>query len=118
MWRILLESLKKGVATVPLPEPPPERFRGLVTLDAALCDQSADCVKVCPTAAITLEPGPAPGGSRWEVDHAKCIFCGLCQEACPRGAITLSPHYELAVRRREDLKSAVTLASPDAEKGS
>ena len=118
MWKILIESLRKGVAATAAPqetELPPERFRGLVMLNPELCDLSGACVVACPTGAITLSDDPAQRLVTWEVDHARCIFCGLCQEACPRGAITLGNKYRLAVKAKDDLRVAVTLPPASRE---
>ena len=40
--------------------------------------ESAPCIKICPTEAITDEG----------VDTEKCIGCGLCVMVCPFGAMT------------------------------
>lgn len=113
MWRILLEGLKKGVATRPYPEDEaPERLRGQVTFDAGRCDRGAACVEACPTRAITLEDDLEHGLTRWEIDHARCLFCGLCEAACARGAIALGSEYRLAVRAKEDLRVATTFPTP------
>lgn len=119
MWRILLESLKKGVLAPPEPPSaePPARFRGEVTLDAGRCDQSGDCARVCPTGAITLTDDPAERRKRWRIDHARCIFCGLCEEVCPRQAIALTREFRLAVTNKHDLETAVTFMDPDRRKG-
>lgn len=120
MWRILLESIKLGVATasnLESVEQPSKRFRGMVMLDPDLCDHSGDCVRVCPTQAITLDDDPVNQRTRWEVDHAKCIFCGLCEEACPRQAITIGYTFKLAVRDKDDLRVSVSFPLPAARKG-
>lgn len=121
MWRILLESIKKGLATRSYPEgveQPPERFRGMVRLNPELCDRSAACVRVCPTRAISLVDDLENGRTRWEVDHASCIFCGLCESSCPRGAIAIGHTYQLAVRSKDDMRVSVTFSTPDAKEGS
>lgn len=121
MWRILLESLKRGVVTASSPnsaEMPPDRFRGMVMLNPDLCDHSAECVRVCPTNAITLTDDLERQRARWEVDHAKCIFCGLCEASCPRGAITSGHMYQLAVTSKDDLRVSVTFGAPNAKKES
>lgn len=120
MWRILLESIKQGVVrpfSPDGPELPPERFRGVVMLNPDRCDHSAECVRACPTQAITLDDDLENQRARWEVNHALCLFCGLCEEACPRGAIALGRQEQLAVKAKDDLRVSVTLALPDAKRG-
>ncbi len=120
MWRILLESIKRGVVAPADPagsEIPPARFRGLVMLNPDLCDHSGDCVRVCPTNAITLDDDLEERRTRWEVDHAACIFCGLCEEACPRGAIALNNKFKLAVKAKDDLRVSVAFPLPEEKRG-
>lgn len=120
MWRVLLESLRKGVVKASDPEAreaPPARFRGMVMLNPDLCDHSGVCVQVCPTRAITLDDDLQTRRTTWEVDHAACIFCGLCEASCPRGAITLGNKFELAVASKADLRVSVDFALPDAQQG-
>lgn len=50
-------------------------------VDKTLCVGCEDCVRVCPTQAITVS------SQRAEIDPAKCIDCKLCVRACPQRAI-------------------------------
>ncbi|HUX22913.1 MAG TPA: 4Fe-4S binding protein [Spirochaetia bacterium] len=72
-----------------------ERFRGYPILDERLCDECSECVKVCPTGAVTLEP--------LKIDMGRCVFCGECAAACPAGAIDFSNEHRLASSTREAL---------------
>jgi Ni,Fe-hydrogenase III small subunit/ferredoxin len=99
----ILHRLKHGCQTMQYPDgaPPalPDRHGGALRVDAAKCATTCDaCVSVCPTNAITRDPG-----KRVSLDLGKCIFCAACVEACPPKAITQTNNHRMAVRRREDL---------------
>lgn len=55
------------------------------------CLGFGNCIKVCPTQAISIVDNVA------FVDEDKCIACGKCAAACPRGTITLLPKDAPAV---------------------
>jgi len=77
----------------------PDRHGGALRVEAAKCAESCNaCVPVCPTQAITREPGKPVA-----LDLGRCIFCAACVEACPTKAITQTGNHQMAVRRREDL---------------
>lgn len=85
----------------------PERSRGILEVDVALCTGCAMCQKTCPIDCIAIEVQTDPASkqrwlTRFDIDIAKCMFCGLCVEACPTGAIHHSHEFEgatLDVRR-------------------
>lgn len=99
----IMNRMRHGCQTMPYPKGPapalPDRHGGALRLDAALCPEGcAQCLGVCPTGAITQEPGR---GAR--LDLGRCLFCGDCVAACPHGAITTTNDHRLATRRREEL---------------
>jgi Ni,Fe-hydrogenase III small subunit/ferredoxin len=101
MIKILMARMQQGYRTMAYPEgaPPalPPHFRGRPVIDAGKCAAGcAECVKACPTGAISVNGGV-------KVDLGRCVFCPDCREACPHGAIQYSKDYRLTVRRREDL---------------
>ena len=51
------------------------------------CLGFGDCVAVCPTGAISIDPERRVAFVDWE----KCIGCGQCVAACPQGLIELVP---------------------------
>ncbi len=116
MLEIFRRSLKTGVVTTgypDIPEPAPPAYRGQVLIDTSRCSGSADCARVCPSAAISvLHTGE--GGWSWELNDARCVFCGLCAEECPEQALQLSNDFELAVRSADDL---ITLVIFDPSNG-
>jgi Ni,Fe-hydrogenase III small subunit/formate hydrogenlyase subunit 6/NADH:ubiquinone oxidoreductase subunit I len=92
--------LRKGVVTSKYPtEPfdPYDGYQGMPSFERSKCLDHHDCVRVCPTSAISLK-----GGSI-SIDLGACIFCGECSRSCPEGAISMSKKYELASRTREGL---------------
>lgn len=56
-----------------------------IRVDRALCTGCGDCVKNCPSLAMTRE-SRAGGGA-----EAGCTLCGRCADGCPAGAI----HYHV-----------------------
>jgi heterodisulfide reductase subunit A len=64
----------------------------------ALCTGCANCVPVCPTAAITLAPREhAEVLSLATVEALRCTGCGNCVVACPVKAITLPGWDDAAI---------------------
>ncbi len=99
----LMNRMRRGCQTMVYPHGPapalPDRHGGALRLDASACPAGCDaCVEVCPTGAISREPG-----SGTTLDLGRCLFCGACTKACPHGAVTRTNDHRLAVRRRDDL---------------
>ena len=99
----IAHRLKRGCETMAYPNGPapalPDRHGGALRVDATKCAEGCDaCVPVCPTQAVTREPGKPVA-----LDLGKCIFCAACVETCPTQAITQTKDHRMAVRRREDL---------------
>jgi Ni,Fe-hydrogenase III small subunit/formate hydrogenlyase subunit 6/NADH:ubiquinone oxidoreductase subunit I len=118
----LFHRLKRGCETMAYPKGPPpplpDRHGGALKVDASKCVDACDtCVPVCPTEAITRDPGKGV-----TLDLGRCVFCAACVEACPQHAITHTGDHRMAVRRREDLllgepgKEEVRLATALDEK--
>jgi Na+-translocating ferredoxin:NAD+ oxidoreductase subunit B len=57
------------------------------------CVGFGDCVRVCPTGAISIDPDKHLAVVDWQ----RCIGCGLCVDACPQGIMELvaadTPQY-------------------------
>ncbi len=51
----------------------------------------------------------AKGKRTVKVSYGHCSFCGRCQDVCPEEAIELTPVYELAVYRRNDASTEVSM---------
>ena len=105
MLRILLNALSTGVVTTRYPaEPsvPADRFRGAPVLRPG---SHLPPPTVCPTGAISecLDEE----GRHIALDLARCVFCGRCAEDPWAGAITIGRDFELAARRRADLRIEV-----------
>lgn len=54
---------------------------GIPYVQKHFCVGCGDCVKICPTSAISLRD------SRAVIDAPNCIDCGLCVKACNYNAI-------------------------------
>lgn len=110
MLRIVLSALRTGVVTTHYPgEPsvPPNRFRGAPVLRTG---SRLPPPTVCPAGAIT-ERFDA-GDRHVALDLARCVFCGRCAEDPWAGAITMGRDFELAARRRDDLRIEVVADGP------
>jgi len=73
----------------------PDNFRGYPVIKEENNGELAkQCVEVCPTDAITLNP--------LTINLGKCIFCGLCEETAP-SLIHFTNDYLLATNTEEGL---------------
>lgn len=61
-----------------------KRVRKKAFVNEDLCVACGCCVKVCPTAAISIVWGVMA-----QVDEAKCVGCGKCAKECPGTIITI-----------------------------
>ncbi len=112
MLRILVNALRTGVVTTrypAAPSVPPERFRGSPVLHPGSRLPPPD---VCPTGAISERV--EGGRRRVGLDVARCVSCGRCAEEPWTGAVTMGRDFELAARRREDLRIEVVADDPEA----
>jgi NADH-quinone oxidoreductase subunit I len=85
-----------------------ERFRGLVDLHPGKCIACGQCVKICPTAALSLETSVNPETKKkfpgvFTYNGELCCFCGLCHEVCPTAAMYMNKCYEVAYYTHDDL---------------
>jgi Ni,Fe-hydrogenase III small subunit/formate hydrogenlyase subunit 6/NADH:ubiquinone oxidoreductase subunit I len=104
MFDVVLARWKQGHRTIRYPAGPPpelpERFAGRPTLDAAKCRaECRQCVAVCPTAAVSVNPK----GAGIRLDTGRCLFCRQCETACTARAIQFSQDHRMAAARRDDL---------------
>jgi Ni,Fe-hydrogenase III small subunit/ferredoxin len=77
----------------------PHGFRGRPQISTKPCkDGCVECVKSCPTGAISLDPE-----SRLAIDLGKCVFCAECVEVCPEGKITFTTQTRMSAATRAEL---------------
>lgn len=102
MWKILNARRHQGHRTLDYPRTTPtlpERYRGVLRWERTKCTAGcADCVDVCPTAALGRDDAGV------QIDLAKCLFCGICEAACAPRALTHSSEHQMATRSLEDLR--------------
>lgn len=85
-----------------------KQFRGLPLLCNNKCDECKQCLEVCPTGALKLNP--------LTIDMGKCTFCGACKNICKTGAIDFSNFYKLAATDRDNLVITEAITKEDYEK--
>jgi Ni,Fe-hydrogenase III small subunit/formate hydrogenlyase subunit 6/NADH:ubiquinone oxidoreductase subunit I len=105
MLRIVLNALRTGVVTTRYPaEPsvPPDRFRGAPLLRAG---SDLPPPSICPAGAISERSDDR--GRHVALDLARCVFCGRCAEDPWKDAVAMGRDFELAARRRDDLRIEV-----------
>lgn len=74
----------------------PPLFRGLPKIDDKPCaDGCKQCVEVCPTNAIQIDP--------IKIDMGLCVFCPLCEEVCPEKIIHFTNDFKISASSREQL---------------
>lgn len=93
---------RAGQGTPDLDTQETTRGRGAPSLVPDRCVASGACARVCPTAAISLDPEGA-GRYVWRLDYGACTLCGMCVEACEPRAILDSAETRLAALDRDDL---------------
>jgi Ni,Fe-hydrogenase III small subunit len=100
--RALVERLRRGSYTIPLPEGAagfPERFRGRPAFDPARCAGGCrECASRAPTPLIQLTGDGMPA-----LDLGACLFSPEEAAACPAGAITFTNDHRMASSSRTGL---------------
>jgi len=87
----------------------PERYRGLLEVDMAVCTGCMACERACPISVIkiTMDKDPVNPKQRviaqFDIDESKCMFCGLCIEPCPTGAIQHTREFESTMKSVDNL---------------
>ncbi|KIG15491.1 Carbamoyltransferase [Enhygromyxa salina] len=74
-------------------------------VDETRCVGAGDCVRICPTNAISLAGEPA----RPVIDPAACIRCQLCAERCESSALRPLVSDDAAIRGHELVREAQLL---------
>ena len=71
---------------VPVVESLPERYRGFLEVDMAICTACKACERDCPIDVIAIDVekrGDERVMTRFDIDMGKCMYCGICVESCP-----------------------------------
>ena len=102
--KILWDNLKKGPVTDAFPfgeTYTPDRLRGRVEIDPALCVGCGTCVHVCAAGAINISKFEDGSGFEITVWRNSCCLCAQCRHYCPTKAITLTNDWHSAHRATE-----------------
>lgn len=102
--KILWDNLKKGPVTDAFPfgeTYTPDRLRGRVEVDPALCVGCGTCVHVCAAGAINISKFEDGSGFEITVWRNSCCLCAQCRHYCPTKAITLTNDWHSAHRATE-----------------
>ena len=102
--KILWDNLKKGAVTDAFPfgeTYTPDRLRGRVEIDPALCVGCGTCVHVCAAGAINISKFEDGSGFEITVWRNSCCLCAQCRHYCPTKAVTLSNDWHSAHRATE-----------------
>lgn len=95
-------------------QPMTEAYRGLVDLDTGKCIKCYQCVKICPTACLSIthkEVEKKKVLETFKYNMELCCFCGKCEQVCPTSAIYMNKLYEIAVYDRNKLQ--INLLDPE-----
>lgn len=87
-----LSNLFSKPATQLYPQQPkvyPERTRGHIENDLAVCILCGMCQRKCPTGAISVDRT----GKTWSISRFSCIQCGSCVESCPKKCLSMKQTY-------------------------
>ncbi len=109
MYKIIKKFIQLGVVTVDYPKKPVcnPNIVGRPKIDDVKCNDCGECIKRCPTAAIKKSVLNNSNGDRTSihVNIDECIFCSLCSDVCAQKAIIMTNEFELAAKKRKDLRS-------------
>jgi formate hydrogenlyase subunit 6/NADH:ubiquinone oxidoreductase subunit I len=70
----------------PINETLPERYRGFLEVDMAICTGCKACERDCPINCIVIDlskVGDVRAMTRFDIDMGKCMYCNICVESCP-----------------------------------
>jgi len=74
----------------------PPLFRGMPDIHPERCQAGCqECVHVCPTGAIQLNP--------LRIHIGQCVFCPQCEQRCPTKAIHFTNEYHISCSSRDQL---------------
>lgn len=102
--KILWDNLRKGPVTDAFPfgeTYTPDRLRGRVEIDPALCVGCGTCVHVCAAGAINISKFEDGSGFEVTVWRNSCCLCAQCRHYCPTKAISVTNDWHSAHRATE-----------------
>ena len=78
------------------------RFIGKPEIDTKKCTMCCECVSRCPSRAIVINKDTNEIG----INLDECVVCTLCEEICPVDAAIMTNQFELAAKKRSDLRKS------------
>lgn len=111
MYRVIKKILKYPRLTQDYPKKKVDStlFIGKPAIDQGKCTNCGECIKRCPSNAIAINPETNAVGFNYD----ECIFCCLCEEVCPNAAISMTNEFELAVKKRKELRVSPIIIDDD-----
>lgn len=116
--REMLGNLFKPPATVEYPLKPktfPEINRGKVVNSIDDCIFCGMCMRICPSAAITVDRGTRT----WSINRFACVQCKACVDHCPKKCLGMDVQYtEPAREKTSEVLQGKPLPTPAPKKDS
>ena len=74
------------------------RYKGMVEADTSSCSKCGECVRCCPTQAITIT-------DKITINHLKCVYCGACLKHCGNKALLQSNKIYNILEQEQEFKA-------------
>ena len=115
MFKVLRKIVQYPRVTLSYPKKPMDSrlFIGKPEIHGDKCTHCGACISRCPSGAIVESPETHQPCIHLDA----CIFCALCEEICPAGAIQMTTQFELADKKKEDLRADSAVERKESQAG-